>query len=83
MTGTTQHHIHLVTLATSQVIPTQQSIGFEMTDDRLDGLSPLQRSFQPLCSDTAFLAGDLDRRCFLTVAPVTAIHKDFLDDTAR
>ena len=39
MTGATQHHIHLVTLPPLEVIASKQAVGFEMANDRFDGLA--------------------------------------------
>ena len=83
MTGAAQHHIHMITFSTFQVISAKQPVGLEMPDHGLDGLPTLQCTPQSLCFDAALLARDEDCCRILTMPAVTAIDERLVNCTAR
>jgi hypothetical protein len=60
-----------------RVIAVQQSIDFEVSDDRFDGIAALDGALESPGIHAAFLTGFIDCHACHFDAPITQIHNDF------
>lgn len=79
VTGTAEQHVDLVALSAFQEVASQQPVGFQMTDDRLNGLAALERAFQSLRFDVALLSRYIHRACSCIMPPIALVHKRLIN----
>ena len=79
VTGAAEQHIHLVALCAFQEVAAQPPVGFQVADNRFNRLAALERAFQSLCLNAAFLPGDVHGGPRFLVAPVVLVHKRLIN----